>query len=395
MIYKSKIRPTRTAYLIDIAVILIISILAVIEREYTTQEYYLDWLNLLYYIPFYVAYGLFVTFFRMYRKNRRVSQYVTQCIVGSVILAVVWALFFYKSLPSTEAEKSYEQFKQNQIILTGESSEKIHQWVDVDHLNASSLIDSCKVFHAEQREERKSSQDDTQYLLEILFFLLSNLTVFAAVTAIHFMFLMMETENERQEAEKLKAEAELKLLKYQLNPHFLMNTLNNIHALIELDTEEAQKSVRLLSQMMRYMLYESNLEKVELKKEIQFLSIYFEMMKKRYIDTVPIDFIVPDEIPNVQIPPALFINLAENAFKHGITYDSNAFLRFELVFSPDSISCLVSNSKITNGADIQESFGFGIESLQKRLDLIYPKQYTYKIQETDNEYNVELTIPIL
>jgi LytS/YehU family sensor histidine kinase len=206
---------------------------------------------------------------------------------------------------------------------------------------------------------------------------------------------MIETENERREAEKLKIEAEHKLLKYQLNPHFLMNTLNNIHAQIDIDSEAAQESVRLLSKMMRYMLYEANHDRVPLAKEVDFLSNYFEMMRKRYIDTVSIELIVPKEIPNISIPPVLFINLAENAFKHGITYDSDSFLRFELKVEKDRIICHSVNSKIKNKADIQESYGFGIDSLRKRLDLLYANKYIYDIQDTENTYTVNLIIPIV
>ena len=232
-------------------------------------------------------------------------------------------------------------------------------------------------------------------MMVILLFLISNLTIFAIVTAVHFTFQMIETENERREAEKLRIEAEHKLLKYQLNPHFLMNTLNNIHAQIDLDSEAAQESVRLLSKMMRYMLYETNQDKVSFSKEVEFLSNYFEMMRRRYIDAVSIEFIVPQEIPSINVPPALFINLAENAFKHGVTYNANSYVKFELAANDQNVTCRVENSKIKNRADIQESFGFGVDSLRKRLDLLYGKNYTYDIHETDNEYNVLLIIPIV
>ena len=333
--------------------------------------------------------------YRDYKRHRKLSRYIVGSLLCCIAMSLVWSFFFYSTIPMTKREAAHEQFKQNQIILNENSTKKIAQWVDEEHLSSAQLIDSCKSYHAERRAEIQNVRKTSQTYWQILLFLLSNLTIFATVTAVHFPFQMIETDAERREAEKLKIEAEHKLLKYQLNPHFLMNTLNNIHAQIDLDTEAAQQSVRLLSKMMRYMLYETNQERVPLAKEVDFLANYFEMMRNRYIGTVSIEFIVPEVIPSINIPPVLFINLAENAFKHGITYDSNSFVRFELAVDTDKITCHVTNSKIKNKADIQESFGFGIESLRKRLDLLYPNNYTYDIQDNVDTYIVNLIIPIV
>ena len=392
---QNRLRPHQIAYLLDAVIILLISLLALLDRDYASNEYYFDWLNLIHYIPLYAMYAIVVGFYRGYKKRRVLAHYIAGSLLCCVVVAAVWSLFFYPAIPQTRSEEAYEQFKQNQIILNDKSTQKIAHWVDEEHLTSAQLIDSCKAYHAERRAEIQNERKTTQQYWLFLLFLISNLTIFATVTAVHFTFQMIQTENERREAEKLKIEAEHKLLKYQLNPHFLMNTLNNIHAQIDLDSEAAQESVRLLSKMMRYMLYEANHDRVPLAKEVDFLSNYFEMMRKRYIDTVSIELIVPKEIPNISIPPVLFINLAENAFKHGITYDSNSFLRFELKVEDDKITCHVVNSKIKNKADIQESFGFGTESLRKRLDLLYANNYTYDILETDDTYSVNLIIPIV
>ena len=392
---QNRLRPHQIAYLIDAVIIFLISLLALLDRDHLSNKYYFDWLNLIHYIPLYVTYAIVVCFYRGYKKRRSLARYLTGSMLCCVAVSVVWSLFFYNSLPVTQREKTYEQFRQNQIIFSENYTKKIARWVDEEHISSSQLIDSCKAYNAERRAVRQNERKTTQQYWRLLLFLISNLTIFATVTAVHFTFQMIETENERREAEKLKIEAEHKLLKYQLNPHFLMNTLNNIHAQIDIDSEAAQESVRLLSKLMRYMLYEANHDRVPLAKEVDFLSNYFEMMRKRYIDTVSIELIVPKEIPNISIPPVLFINLAENAFKHGITYDSSSFLRFELKVENDKIICHSVNSKIKNKADIQESYGFGIESLRKRLDLIYADNYTYDIEDTENTYTVNLIIPIV
>ena len=392
---QNRLRPHQIAYLLDAAILLLLTLLALVEREYVSGKLYFDWLNLIHYIPFYLIYGIIVGLYRDYKRHRKLSRYIVGSLLCCIAMSLVWSFFFYSTIPMTKREAAHEQFKQNQIILNENSTKKIAQWVDEEHLSSAQLIDSCKSYHAERRAEIQNVRKTSQTYWQILLFLLSNLTIFATVTAVHFPFQMIETDAERREAEKLKIEAEHKLLKYQLNPHFLMNTLNNIHAQIDLDTEAAQQSVRLLSKMMRYMLYETNQERVPLAKEVDFLANYFEMMRNRYIGIVSIEFIVPEVIPSINIPPVLFINLAENAFKHGVSYEQNSFVRIELKVEDDKITCHVVNSKIKNKADIQESFGFGIESLRKRLDLLYPNNYTYDIQDNVDTYFVNLIIPIV
>lgn len=390
-----RLRPHHIAFLIDASVILFITLLALFEQDRTTNEIFLDWYSLLHYIPLYIMYAISVSFFLDYKKRHNLTLYIMGPLLSCIVVSVVWVHFFYSSLPATRNEQNIDQFNENQIILDDNSTKKIAQWVDEEHLSSNQLIDSCKAMQEEKNAEMRIGNETTSESLVLLVFLFSTMTVVISVTACHFAFQSVETENERREAEKLRIEAEHKLLQYQLNPHFLMNTLNNIHAQIDIDSEAAQESVRMLSKMMRYMLYETSQDKVPLSKEVEFLSNYFEMMRRRYIDSVDIKFIVPQEIPNISVPPALFINLVENAFKHGVTYNSNSYVHFELTVDAHTITCRVENSKIKNKADIRESFGFGVESLRKRLNLLYGKHHTYDIRETDNEYNVLLTIPIV
>ena len=395
MLKLKRLRPQQIAFLIDAFVILFITLLALVEQDHTTNEIFFDWVNLYHYIPLYFMYAISVGFFLDYKKRHNLILYIIGPLMSCIVVSVIWSHFFYSSLPATRNEKNMEQFNENQIVLNDNSTKKIAQWVDEEHLSSTQLIDSCKAMQEEEKAEMRIGNENTTESTILLVFLFSTLTIVISVTACHFAFQSIETENERREAEKLRIEAEHKLLKYQLNPHFLMNTLNNIHAQIDLDSEATQESLRLLSKMMRYMLYETNQDKVSLSKEVEFLSNYFEMMRRRYIYSVNIKFIVPQVIPNINVPPSLFINLAENAFKHGVTYNSDSYVHFELTVDTHTITCHVKNSKIKNEADIQGSFGFGVESLHKRLDLLYGKNYTYNICETENEYNVLLTIPIV
>lgn len=219
------------------------------------------------------------------------------------------------------------------------------------------------------------------------------LTVFFVITANNMFAFSFQIEREREHMVKSRLQLELNLLKYQLNPHFLMNTLNNIHALIEDDKESAQDALRLLSKFLRYMYYDNSHERVPLSKDIDALRSYFELMRLRFLDTVDIQFIVPNELPDVRVAPNLFVNLAENAMKHGVSVDNPSFVHFSLDVDGQYVCCRVRNSNFPH-SHVADSTGFGLENLKKRLNLLYQNNYVYKTEETDNEYFVELKIPI-
>ena len=219
------------------------------------------------------------------------------------------------------------------------------------------------------------------------------LTVFFVITANNLFAFSFQIEREREHLVKSKLQLELTLLKYQLNPHFLMNTLNNIHALIEDDKESAQDALRLLSKFLRYMYYDNSHERVPLSKDIDALRSYFELMRLRFLDTVDIQFIVPNELPDVRVAPNLFVNLAENAMKHGVSVDNPSFVHFSLDVDGQYVCCRVRNSNFPH-SHVADSTGFGLENLKKRLNLLYQNNYVYKTEVSDDEYFVELKVPV-
>ncbi|HEY5469856.1 MAG TPA: histidine kinase [Bacteroidales bacterium] len=133
-------------------------------------------------------------------------------------------------------------------------------------------------------------------------------------------------ENEKVKLEKESVASQLVLLRNQVSPHFLMNTLNNIHSLVDINSEEAKEAIIRLSKMMRYLLYETETEKTTLKKEVEFLESYIKLMKLRFNDRVKIVLNLPAVIPERTIPPFLFTSLIENAFKHGVSYREDSFI---------------------------------------------------------------------
>lgn len=210
--------------------------------------------------------------------------------------------------------------------------------------------------------------------------------------AIKFLFKSIRDDHRMKSLEKQTSEAELAYLKHQINPHFFMNTLNNIHALIDIDKEKAQKTVLELSKIMRYVLYDASLPSVPLEKEIHFLSNYIELMKIRYTEQVDIRISLPDEIPNTQIPPLLFISFLENAFKHGISYKSESFIHLSMKIKDQELDCLIVNSYFEEKET--EDTGIGLDNTRKRLRLLYDTNYTLHIENKDDQYRVLLIIPI-
>jgi hypothetical protein len=217
-------------------------------------------------------------------------------------------------------------------------------------------------------------------------------------TASKLVSKWLDEEKLRKDVEKEQLKTNLALLRHQVSPHFFMNTLNNIHALIDINTEQAKDAIVRLSTLMRYLLYDSAQGMISSKKEIEFIKSFISLMKLRYPDTVDIVVIVPERIPDVQIPPMLLISLLENAFKHGISYQEKSFVNCELAVRESRLVCTVKNSKhnplpsqpVTQG----EYSGIGLQNIKKSLELLYGASYPLTIKETDTEFEVQLAIPL-
>ena len=158
--------------------------------------------------------------------------------------------------------------------------------------------------------------------LEVYWNIVLGFFMTGANTGIKLIYQSMRDEQKMEALKRQNLQAEMDYLKYQINPHFFMNTLNNIHALIDIDAESAKNAVIELSKMMRYVLYDSGHELISLNRDIQFLENYIELMRIRYTDDVDIRLEYPHNLPEqVSIPPLLLIVFVENAFKHGISYN--------------------------------------------------------------------------
>lgn len=212
--------------------------------------------------------------------------------------------------------------------------------------------------------------------------------------------LLYQSLLDEQQMLRLKEEnlrAEMTSLKYQINPHFFMNTLNNIHALIDIDTEAAKSAVIDLSKMMRYVLYDSEREMISLSADLQFLRNYIELMRIRYTDHVQITIDAPQTLPEkVAIPPLLLIVFVENAFKHGVSYNHPSYIHISLFYADKKLTAIISNSRNPQPTSPTRQGGIGLENVRKRLDLLYgPHGYSLDICQEEERYTVKLVIPTL
>ena len=228
---------------------------------------------------------------------------------------------------------------------------------------------------------------ETDHWLTIGFILrdIFNLTIAAAVaTTIRLAMRWQKAETARKDAEAAQMDAELSNLRSQINPHFLLNTLNNIYALTAFDQSKAQDAIQELSKMLRYILYDCQQPMVPLKDEVSFLENYVNLMRLRLPETVEVTFQSSVVNPQLEVAPMVFISLVENAFKHGISPTEPSFVHIDIQADQQQITCDISNSNHPKTAADHSGHGIGLQQVQRRLELAYPKRYTWQRDVTDD-----------
>ena len=153
----------------------------------------------------------------------------------------------------------------------------------------------------------------------------------------------VKTEAEHKEAANFKLQSELQHLHYQLQPHFFFNSLNNIYAMVDVSPAQAKTSIHSLSKLMRYMLYETNMELVPLSKEIEFIKKFIDLMKLRVSDKTDVNYNLPTEETGIKIAPLLFISLIENAFKHGVSASKASQININMTCNDKTVLFTIEN----------------------------------------------------
>lgn len=205
-----------------------------------------------------------------------------------------------------------------------------------------------------------------------------NLAIFAGgATALAIARRWVTTDQKLKEAEAARAQAELSNLRNQINPHFLLNTLNNIYALTAFDTPKAQEAIQELSKMLRHILYDYQQPTVSLNDEIEFLQNYVNLMRIRLPLTVDIKFIAPTPNTQIEVAPMIFISLVENAFKHGVSPSEPSIIHITIEADEKQIICDIQNSNHPKASTDNSGHGIGLMQVERRLELSYPDHYEW------------------
>jgi len=205
-----------------------------------------------------------------------------------------------------------------------------------------------------------------------------------------------DTQHKMKEAEKEQLLSELKYLQSQIHPHFFFNTLNNLYGLSRAKSDLAPEIILKLSNLMRYMLYETNVAFVPVQKECSHLYDYIDLEKIRYKDGFDIFFKVRGDIQQALMPPLLLLPFIENAFKHGFSESvQHAWISIDIEVKDKELLCKVENSLPQGSKTIfTETNGLGIPNVKRRLNLLYKDDYELNVRITDTVYTVDLTIPV-
>ena len=206
-----------------------------------------------------------------------------------------------------------------------------------------------------------------------------NLAIFAAgATALALARRWVTTDQKLRETEAARTQAELSNMRSQINPHFLLNTLNNIYALTAFDAPKAQEAIQELSKMLRHILYDYQQPTVPLKDEVEFLQNYINLMRIRLPNSVEVDAKFNVGNSHLQIAPMLFISLVENAFKHGVSPTEPSFINISVSADEEQIVCDIQNSNHPKTAGDNSGHGIGLQQVQRRLDISYPNNYSWE-----------------
>lgn len=187
-------------------------------------------------------------------------------------------------------------------------------------------------------------------------------------------------------------EMELALVKSQINPHFLFNTLNNIDVLIGKDAARASLYLNKLSDIMRFMLYETKTEKIPLSKELEYIEKYIDLQRIRTAVTNYVEYVVEGEVRDQLIEPMLFIPLVENAFKHSALREKENAVQIRLKIAEDQLQFDCTNKYKEGSHSPQEYGGLGNVLIQKRLQALYPQKHHLEISKNGDTYPVKLTL---
>lgn len=246
-------------------------------------------------------------------------------------------------------------------------------------------------FAHEMRPKHDDHMPPPKQLFIYLEFLWSAVPLFFAI-ALRILDRWRKTQSQQKEAAAEQLHSELQHLRYQLQPHFFFNSLNNIYSLVDISPEKAKETIHALGKLMRYLLYESNTESVRLADEIGFMQKYIELMQVRTSEKTKVYVHFPEVNSQVKVAPLLFISLIENAFKHGVSADKEVAVFFDMTVDKNRIRFTARNHNLPKTDTDKSGSGIGLHNLEKRLELLYPEAHILTRRVEGDQFIAELEL---
>ena len=309
--------------------------------------------------------------------------YLMSCMSPLLLLTVFYANYFWLTprFFIKDRKTFFWVFNTVMVVCLGVL---LHYWMEGMHA-------VFEMSHSYPHHEPNTTET-LMFILRDIF----TLAIAAAVaTAIVLALRWQNNVDARLRAEAAQADAELRNLRSQLNPHFLLNTLNNIYALTAIDPSKAQEAIQQLSKLLRHMLYDNQPE-VELQEEMQFMENYVYLMRLRLPHNVDVKMTTDIDDPHIKVAPLLPISLVENAFKHGISPTEPCFVHILVRQKERLLTLAIDNSNHPKTQKDRSGHGIGLQQVQRRLDLAYSGRYewTKGVSDDGQTYHSQIKITL-
>lgn len=337
-----------------------------------------------------LAFWVFILFFHISRSNFNFVHYTWQAFYAelaehALMLPVLIAASYFTAyvlIPKYLIKKKYLRF----ILLLILSA--------VFFILAMRIILYFIILPSFYPSLLQKYPDFTQFnIFQHLFYIYSTVAILVMLKISGEWHQALEQKNQLQQQNLM---SELALLRTQVNPHFLFNTLNNINALIKKDPEKTSLSVIKLSEIMRYMLYDASKEKVLLKKEIEYIESLIGLQQLRLNEPGFIMFEVNGNPANIQIAPMLFVPFVENAFKHANKDVTSPGIKIQLTINPENLHFSITNSKRITSDPMPDNYnGIGIPNVKRRLELLYPNKHQLHITDNNQYFKISLHLLLI
>ncbi|WP_343530557.1 sensor histidine kinase [Pedobacter sp.] len=344
-------------------------------------------------------------------KNSSKASLILNCVFWGIIISIIAVALFFSNKPHPLKELVIDYvvfgainvavFYINYIVLIPELLKKRKQYwwyiicfvllivASVGVKLLIGLLNPEHVFYYESDNGTRNQISMSNYVITVIF-----IAGFFLVSSSIIKFVVDWFSNERiqRNLESEKKDMELQFLKSQLNPHFLFNSLNNIYSLAYQKSDKTADAILKLSEIMRYMIYESNDSWVSLDKEVQYVESYVELQKLRFKDGAAVEISINGVIDGQKIVPLILISFVENAFKHGVANDNTDPIKINIIANQKILHFSVTNKK--NATNKDAIGGVGLNNVERRLQLLYPDRYKLNIVNSSTHYTTELMLDL-